>query len=179
MSFIFSKTKKICKYELQLSIEITFDSGIETTIIIYQIEARIKLHNMFWSRPGKSFLYPNYIVYITYRVFNVFDAPFSIYLLLFQFKRAIQEILVLIQGFLFIFQSVSILQKKIREKKKKEDVVHIFKNKKTFGKYELQLSMEITFDSGIETTIIIYQFEARIKLHNMHWSRGENRFVPK
>ena len=39
--------------------------------------------------------------------------------------------------------------------------------------------MEITFDSGIETTIIIYQFEARIKLHNMHWSRGENRFVPK
>ena len=57
--------------------------------------------------------------------------------------------------------------KKIREEKKKGDVVHILKNNKTFGKFELQLSTEITFDSGIETTIIIYQIEPRIKLHNM------------
>ena len=60
--------------------------------------------------------------------------------------------------------------KKIREEKKKGDVVHIFKNKKTFDKYVLQISTEITFDSGIEITIIIYQIEARIKLHNMVWS---------
>ena len=45
--------------------------------------------------------------------------------------------------------------KKIREEKKKGDVVHILKNKKIFDKFELQLSTEITFDSGIEMTIII------------------------
>ena len=49
----------------------------------------------------------------------------------------------------------------------KGDVVHILESNKTFNKYVLQLSTEITFDSGIETTIIIYQIEARIKLHNM------------
>ena len=57
--------------------------------------------------------------------------------------------------------------KKIREEKKKGDVVHILKNNKTFDKFELQLSTEITFDSGNETTIIIYQIEPHIKLHNM------------
>ena len=41
------------------------------------------------------------------------------------------------------------------------------KNNKTFDKYELQLSTEITFYSDIETTILIYLIEARIKLHNM------------
>ena len=49
----------------------------------------------------------------------------------------------------------------------KGDVVHILENNKTFNKYVLQISTEITFDSGIERTIIIYQIEARIKLHNM------------
>ena len=53
----------------------------------------------------------------------------------------------------------------------KGDVVHIFKNTKTFDKFVLQLCMQITFDSGIETTIIIYQVEAGMKLHNMIWSR--------
>ena len=51
----------------------------------------------------------------------------------------------------------------------KGDVVHIFKNNKTFVKYESQLSSKKTFDSGIETTIIIYQIEARIKLQNIIW----------
>ena len=55
----------------------------------------------------------------------------------------------------------------IREEKIKGGVVHILENNKTFNKYVLQLSTEITFDSCIETTIIIYQIEARIKLHNM------------
>ena len=74
------------------------------------------------------------------------------------------------EGFSFIF-SISIYTSKIiREETLKGDVVHIFKNNKTFNKYVLQLSTELTFDSGIETTIIIYQIEARIKLHNMIWS---------
>ena len=51
----------------------------------------------------------------------------------------------------------------------KWDVVHILENDKTFDKYVLQLSTDITFDTGIETTIIIYQIEARIKLHNIIW----------
>ena len=51
----------------------------------------------------------------------------------------------------------------------KGGVVHIFKNNKTFDKYVLQLSTEITFDSGIETTIIIYQIDVCIKLHNIIW----------
>ena len=50
----------------------------------------------------------------------------------------------------------------------------MFKKNKTFDKYVLQLSTEITFDSGIETTIIIYQIEARTKLHNVIWSRQGN-----
>ena len=54
--------------------------------------------------------------------------------------------------------------------KKKGYAVHIFKNNKTLDKYVLQLSTELTFNSGIETTIIIYQIEARIKLHDMIWS---------
>ena len=57
--------------------------------------------------------------------------------------------------------------KKIREEKRKGYVVHIFKNTKTFDKYVLQLSTDITFDSGIEMTIIIYQIKSHIKLHNM------------
>ena len=52
----------------------------------------------------------------------------------------------------------------------KVDVVTIFKINKTFDKFVLQLSTEITFDSCIETTIIIYQIEASIKLHNIIWS---------
>ena len=56
----------------------------------------------------------------------------------------------------------------------KGDVVNIFKNNKTFDKFVLQLSTEITCDSGIETTIIIYQIEARTKLHNVIWSRQGN-----
>ena len=51
----------------------------------------------------------------------------------------------------------------------KGDVVNIYKNNKTFDKFVLLLSTEITFDSGIETTIIIYQIEVRIKLHNIIW----------
>ena len=53
--------------------------------------------------------------------------------------------------------------KNIREEKKKGVVVHNFENNKKFDKYVLQLSTEITFDTGIETTIIIYQIEARTK----------------
>ena len=71
---IFKNNHTFNKYVLQISTEITFDSGIEMTIIIYQIEVHIILHNMVWSLYGKSFLYPNSIVYITYRGFNVFDA---------------------------------------------------------------------------------------------------------
>ena len=71
--------------------------------------------------------------------------------------------------FMYIFYQ-SLFIKKIREEKKKWDVVKIFKNKKTFAKYELQISTKLTFDSGIETTIIIYQIEAHIKLHYMIWS---------
>ena len=59
---IFKINKTFDKFELQLSPDINFDSGIETTIIIYQIEPRIKLHNMVWSRYTKAFLYPNSIV---------------------------------------------------------------------------------------------------------------------
>ena len=55
--------------------------------------------------------------------------------------------------------------KKIREEQKKGYVVHIFKNTKTFYQYVLPVWTEITFDSGVETTIIIYQIEARIKLN--------------
>ena len=43
----------------------------------------------------------------------------------------------------------------------KGDVVHILENNKTFNKYVLQLSTEISFDSGVKTTIIMYQIEAR------------------
>ena len=97
MLLTFSKTTKTFdKFVLQLSREITFYSCIETTIIIYQMEARIKLHNMIWSHYGKSFLYPNSNVYLTYRGFKVFDAPFSFYLLTVLFNRAIKEILVMI-----------------------------------------------------------------------------------
>ena len=77
--------------------------------------------------------------------------------------------------FIYIFNQ-SLLFKKNREEKKKGNVVQIFKNKNTFGKYELQLSTEITVESGYETTIIIYQIEVRMKLHNMDWSRKENHF---
>ena len=74
------------------------------------------------------------------------------------------------EGFSFIF-SISLYPSKIiREETLKGDVVHIFKNNKTFNKYALQLSTELTFDSGIEMTIIIYQIETRIKFHNMIWS---------
>ena len=66
-----------------------------------------------------------------------------------------------------MFNQSIFFRKKIREEKRKGDVVHIFKNNKTFDKYELQLSTEITFYSGIETTIRINQIETRIKLHNM------------
>ena len=79
---------------LQLSTEITFDSGIEMTIIIYQIEAHIKLHNVISSRQGNSFFDPNSIGYITYPGFKFFDAPFSLNLLAVLFNRAIKEILV-------------------------------------------------------------------------------------
>ena len=71
------------------------------------------------------------------------------------------------EGFSFIF-SISLYHSKlICEEEMKRDVIHIFKNTKTFNKYALRLSTEISFDSGIETTIIIYQIEARIKLHNI------------
>ena len=90
---IFKNNKTFDKNLLQLSTEITFHSGIETTIIIYQIKARIKLYNIYLSHREKSFLYPNSIIYITYRGFKVFDAPFSFYLLPILFNRAIKEIL--------------------------------------------------------------------------------------
>ena len=80
---IFKNNTTFDKYVLQLSTEITFDSGIETTIIIYQIEARIKLHNMICSCLGKSFLYPNSIIYNTYQGIKVFDAAFPCFLLRF------------------------------------------------------------------------------------------------
>ena len=86
---IFINNKTFDKYELQLLMQITFYSGIETTILINQIEARIKLNNMIWSQPGKSFLYPNSIVYITYRGFKGFDALISFHLLTVLFNRAI------------------------------------------------------------------------------------------
>ena len=152
------------------------DSCIEMTIIIYQIEAHLKLHNMIWSHYEKSFLYPNSIVYITYRVFKVFDAPFSFYLLPVLYNIVIKVILVPNLGSLYMCSINLYSSKKIRDEKRKGDVVHISKNNKTFDKYVLQLSTEITFDSGIETTIIIYQVEARIKLHIMIWSRSGNHF---
>ena len=61
--------------------------------------------------------------------------------------------------------------KSLSELKMKGDVVNIFKKTQTFDKFVLPLSTEITFDSCIEKTIIIYQIEARIKLHNIIWSR--------
>ena len=95
MLFTFSKNNKTFdKYELQLSTDINFYSGVEMNIIIYLIEAHIKLHNTIWDPLGKSFFYPNSIVYITYRGFKGFDAPFSFYLLTVLFNRAIKEILV-------------------------------------------------------------------------------------
>ena len=71
---IFKSEKTFDKYVLQISTEITFDSGIKMTNIIYQIEVHIKLHNMVWSLYGKSIWNPNSIVYITYRGFKGFDA---------------------------------------------------------------------------------------------------------
>ena len=91
---IFNNNKSFVKYELNISTEITFYSGIETTIIIYQIEARIKLHNMIWPHNGKLILYANSIFDITLRGYKSFDAPFSFYLLLVLFYRDIKEILV-------------------------------------------------------------------------------------
>ena len=76
---IFKNNKIFDKYVLQLSTEITFDSSIETTFVIYQIVAHIKLQKMLCSRYIKSILYPNSILYITYRWFKVFDALFSFY----------------------------------------------------------------------------------------------------
>ena len=133
--FKFSKNNKTFEnYKLQLSTEITFYSDIETTILIYQIDARIKLHNMIWSKRGKSFLYPNSIFYITYRGFIGFDAPFSFYLLTVLFNRAIKEILVPPMVLYIYVQSVCILQKIIREEKRKVDVVHIFKKQQNIWK---------------------------------------------
>ena len=91
---IFNNNKPFVKYELKLSTEITFYSGIETTIIISQIEARIKLQFMIGSPKGKSLLYANSIVYITLRGYKSVDATFSFYLLLVLFYRDIKEILV-------------------------------------------------------------------------------------
>ena len=58
---------------------ITFDSGIETTIIIYQIEARIKLQNMIWSLLGKNFA--TQIESFTARMVNLIFLP-TIFILL-------------------------------------------------------------------------------------------------
>ena len=91
---IFNNNKTFLKYDSKLSTEINFYSGIETTLIIYQIKARIKLHIMIMSTFGKSFLYPNSIVYITYLEFKSFDAPFLLYFLPILFNRAIKGILV-------------------------------------------------------------------------------------
>ena len=66
-----------------------------------------------------------------------------------------------------MFNQYVFSKKKIREEKRKGDVVHIFKNNKTFDKYELQISTKITLYSGIKTTMTIYQTEARIKIQNM------------
>ena len=79
--------------------------------------------------------------------------------------------------FIYMFNQLVFFKKKTREEKRKGDVVHIFKNNTKFVKYELQLSMEITFYSGIETTLIIYQIEARIKLHNMIRSSNGKSFL--
>ena len=92
---ILNNNNTFVKYELKLSTDITFYSGIEKNIIIYQIEACIKLHNMVRSALEKSFLCPNSNVYITFRGFKSFDAPFSFHLLLVLFNTAIKEILVL------------------------------------------------------------------------------------
>ena len=73
---------------------------------------------------------------------------------------------------LYMCSIIMYSSKKIREGKKKWDVVQIFKNKNTIDKYVLRHSTEITFDSDIQTTIIIDQIEARMKLHNII-------FVPK
>ena len=91
---IFNNNKPFVKYELKISTEISFYSGIKTSIIIYKIEGRIKLHNMIGSPRGKSFFYANSIDYITLRGFKSFDAPFSFYLHTVLFNRTIKVILV-------------------------------------------------------------------------------------
>ena len=91
MLFTFSKTTKdFYEYVSQISTETIFDSGIETTIILYQIKFHIKLHCMIRPRYGESFLYPNSIVNIPFRGFKVFEPQFSFYLLPVLFNRAIK-----------------------------------------------------------------------------------------
>ena len=115
---IFKNNKTFDKFVLQHWKEITLDSGIETTIIIYQVEAYIKLHNILWSQYVKSFRYPNSIVYITYRGFKVFDAPFLFYLLPVLFNRVIKDILVPTLGYLYTCSISMYSSKKIRQEKK-------------------------------------------------------------
>ena len=76
-----------------------------------------------------------------------------------------------------MFNQSVFFNKKIREEEKKGDLVHIFNNSKTFVKYELKLSTEITFYLAIEKNIIIYQIESLIKLHNMIWSSLQKSFL--
>ena len=77
---IFKNNKTFDKYVLQLSKELAFYLDIETNIIIYKIEAVVKLHYTGWPRRENSFLYPNCIIYITNRGIKIFDAAFSYYL---------------------------------------------------------------------------------------------------
>ena len=79
------------------------------------------------------------------------------------------EILVPTKNFLFIFSIGLYSSKQIGEEKKKGDVVDLFKSNKTFDKFMLQLSTEITLGSCIEINIIIYKIEICMKLHNKIW----------
>ena len=69
--------------------------------------------------------------------------------------------------FIYIFNVSQFFKKKNKRREKERGCCSHFKKQKICDKFELQLSTEITFDSGIEMSIIIYQIEPRINLHNM------------
>ena len=59
------------------------------------------------------------------------------------------------------FHSIYIIKKNRREKG--TGCCSNFQKQKTLDKYELPISTNITFSSSIETTIIIYYIEDRMK----------------
>ena len=96
---------------LQLSRVITFDSGIETTIIIYQIEARTKLHNVIWSRQESHFYTQIQSFTSLTHGLKVLTHHFHFTYFRFLFNRAIKEILVPTWGCLFVY-SISLYSSK-------------------------------------------------------------------